>query len=263
MKILITGKNGTLGQILAQHLENLGHEVVGWDRHQASPLTLDTQSTYLDEIKPDAIYHLAIAAESTGVQNEGWRINVEWSEHLADLCTQKQITFIFTSTALVFNNDVSGPFTKTSHANAHEGYGFEKRIAEERVRAVNSDARIVRLGWQIGTNTQGNQMLAYASKQQHEYGHIGASTRWYPACSFLPDTAAALASLLDKPAGLYMADSNPGYTFFEILSALQEQNGLDWVIIPNEDYVYNQRLIDPDLPLPDLKQRLASLHALP
>lgn len=259
MKILITGKNGTLGQVLAQNLESIGHQVEGWDRHHASPLSLDTHSAYLDEIKPDAIFHLAIAAESTGAQNEGWRINVEWSEHLASLCAQRQITFIFTSTALVFNNDVSGPFTTTSLANAHEGYGFEKRIAEERVRAVNPDARIVRLGWQIGNNSQGNQMLAYISKQQHEYDQVGASTRWYPACSFLPDTAAALASLLDKPAGLYMADSNPGYTFFEILCALKAQSGLDWVITPNEDYVYNQRLIDPDLPLPSLNQRLSAL----
>lgn len=261
MNILMTGSKGTLGQVLAGHLQNLGHQLTAWDRQRIHPLDLDHQAFYLDEVKPDALMHLAIAAQPTGADNEGWRVNVEWSEHLARLCAVRGIPLVFTSTALVFNNDVSGPFNVNSPANASEGYGQDKRIAEERVRAANAEARIVRLGWQIGSRPEGNNMLAWCAQQQRENGFIGASTRWLPACSFLPDTAAALARLLQMAPGLYMADSNGGYSFFDILLALREHVGSDWIIKPNEDYVYDQRLQDPSLPLPDLGIRLPQLRS--
>lgn len=259
MNILVTGSSGTLGTALGIHLRQQGHQVQGWQRQRANPLQLEAHARYLDEVKPDAIYHLAIAAQSTGAENEGWRINVEWSEHLARLAAERDIAFVFTSTALVFNNDVSGPFTLDSEPNASEGYGHDKRVAEQRVRAAHAGARIVRLGWQIGSVALGNNMLAWAAQQQREYDQVGASTRWYPACSFLPDTAEALGRLLQLPAGLYMADSNSGHTFFDILMALREHFGFEWVIQPNEDYVYDQRLQDPRLPLPGLTERLSEL----
>lgn len=256
MNILVTGGHGTLGKFLVQHLQSLGHRVTVWDRNQVHPLDFDRQTDYLVETQTQALFHLAIASNGTGAENEGWRINVEWSEHLAQLCQTRNITFVFTSTALVFNNSVSGPFTTSSTPNADEGYGFEKRIAEERVRAANPDARIVRLGWQIGSDFEGNQMLAFAANQQQQYGGIAASTRWLPACSFLEDTATALASLLDKPAGLYMANSNSNLNFYEILTRLKHKNHTDWRIVANQHYVYDQRLLDPALVLPDLGDKL-------
>lgn len=256
MNILVTGGHGTLGKVLVQHLQSLGHRVTVWDRNQIHPLDFERQENYLRETQTQALFHLAIASNSTGAENEGWRINVDWSEHLARLCHLQDSTFVFTSTALVFNNSVSGPFTTNSTPNADEGYGFEKRIAEERVRAANPDTRIVRLGWQIGSDFEGNQMLAFATNQQRNHGSIGASTRWLPACSFLPDTAAALASLLNKPAGLYMANSNSNLNFYEILTRLKQRHQTDWNIVANEDYVYDQRLLDPGLVLPALGENL-------
>lgn len=263
MNVLITGRTGTLGPVLAAYLQEQGHHPIGWDRGSASPLDLAEHAAYIDSIEPDALFHLGIAAQSTGADNEGWRVNVEWSEHLARLAAERDIPFVFTSTALVFNNDVSGPFTPESRPNADEGYGQDKRIAEERVRAANPNARIVRLGWQIGDKPEGNNMLAFAEQKQREWGSIGASTRWYPACSFLTETARALVRTLDMPPGTYMADSNRGHTFYEILCALRQHFGFDWQVHPKEDYIYDQRLIDPRLVLSPLTDRLPTLRPLP
>ena len=262
MHALITGRNGTLGQALAHYLQAQGHHVSGWDRPRIHPLDFNAQAAYLDQLQPQILFHLAIASQGTGADNEGWRINVEWSEHLARLCAERGITLVFTSTAMVYNNDAIGPFTIDTPANAHEGYGFEKRIAEQRVFAANANARIVRLGWQIGSKPEGNNMLAYVAQAMRDHGHLGASTRWLPACSFLEDTAAALNQAANMAPGLYMANSNRDHHFYEILLALRQQLGLDWNIQPNEDYVYDQRLLDPRLSLPDLRERLPSLRAL-
>lgn len=256
MKALITGCHGTLGQALSLRLQQRGHTVVAWDRHAADPLQPHRHAEWVAGVRPDVIFHLAIAAQPTGADNEAWRVNVEWSETLARIAHEQKITLVFTSTALVFNNEVSGPFTPDSPPNATEGYGHDKRRAEERVRAACPDARIVRLGWQIGLHTHGNSMGAWAEQQQRDHGCVGVSTRWYPACSFLPDTADALVRVTQLPPGLYLADSNRGWTFDAIVRALQTATGRPWDISPNEDYVYDQRLRDVRLPLPALSMRL-------
>ena len=262
MHLLVTGQRGTLGQVFTRVAEAAGHRVTGWDRHAASPLDRERHAEWIARIAPDAIIHLAIAAHPTGADNEGWRVNVEWSLSLAQVAQQRGIPLVFTSTALVFDNSVSGPFTLASPANAQEGYGFEKRTAEHGVLLRHPEgARVVRLGWQIGPDTQGNNMIAHAAREMAQHGRIAASTCWQPACSQIEDTAAALLRAVAAPPGLYMADSNhAGHCFADILAAIAQRDGHAWTIAPNEDYRYDQRLVDRRLGLPDLAERLPALR---
>ena len=261
MKILITGSNGTVGRAVTHAAQARGHTAIGWDRKAADPLDPVSHGRYIDEVGADAIIHLGVAATPTGRDNEGWRTTVDWSLALADLAAQRSLPFLFTSTALVFDNSVSGPFTLASASNAREGYGFEKRCAEHGVLLRHpSGARVARLGWQIDPAGDGNNMVAHAHREMAAHGAIGASTRWQPACSFIDDTAAALLTLLTSPPGLYMLDSNRGTNFADILQALSEQYRFNWQISRNEDYIYDQRLIDPRPALPDLDSRLPALR---
>lgn len=261
MKILITGSKGTVGQAVAHAAQTSGHIAIGWDRSAADPLDLASHGPYIDSVAADAIIHLGVAATPTGRDNEGWRTTVDWSLALADAAAQRKLPYVFTSTALVFDNSVSGPFTLASASNAREGYGFEKRCAEHGVLLrYPSGTRVARLGWQIDPAGQGNNMVAHAHREMAAHGQVGASTRWQPACSFIDDTAAALLRLLATPPGLYMLDSNRGANFAAILQALSDQYHFNWQISRNEDYVYDQRLIDPRPGLPDLAARLPALR---
>jgi len=261
MKILITGSKGTVGQAVARAAQASGHIAIGWDREAADPLDPASHGGYIDRIAPDAIIHLGVAATPTGRENEGWRTTVDWSLTLADAAAQRGLPFVFTSTALVFDNSVSGPFTLASATNAREGYGYEKRCAEHGVLLRHpGGTRVARLGWQIDPAGHGNNMVAHAHREMAAHGVIGASTRWQPACSFIDDTAAALLRLLAAPPGLYMLDSNRGANFADILEALPDQYRFGWQIARNEDYIYDQRLIDPRAGLPDLHTRLPMLR---
>lgn len=260
MKLLITGARGTLGRALTRSAQQAGHAVVAWSRERADPLDPEAVRRHLEQVAPAALMHLAIAATPTGRENEAWRINVEWPAQLASVCAERGIAMLFTSTALVFDDSVSGPFTLATPANARQGYGFEKRCAEHLVLLRHpAGARVVRLGWQIDRNDEGNNMVAHAQREMARRGYIDASASWYPACSFLDDTAAALLQIVEMPPGLYMADSNRDATYAQILAALAAHYGLAWNIRPNHDYVYDQRLIDARLRLPDLRQRLPEL----
>lgn len=259
MNALLTGASGTVGQVLAAHLRASGHGVTAWDRAAATPDDYAAMERYVRAVAPDVLFHLAIASTPTGRADEGELVNVTWPSELAWLTRQLGIRFVFTSTVMVFSDDARGPFSVAAAPDAAEGYGAQKRRAEERVWMQNPEARIVRLGWQIGDGTGGNEMTTWARAQQTAHGHVEASTRWLPACAFVDDTAAALVRAADHRPGVYHADSNDGWTFFDIVSALAARAVRPWVVTPTHGFAFDQRMHDARLGMPGLSDRLTEL----
>lgn len=257
MKAIITGGRGTVGSALASFLRARGDEVVLWDR---SVVPIDRYQPMEDFVrceKPDVLFHLAIASKGTGKPNESWLVHYEWTSELAWICRQLGVRFLFTSSVMVFSDNAKGPFTLDSAPDAPDGYGYEKRMAEQRVFHQNPGSIVARLGWQIGDAPGSNNMIDNFEKRMRSEGAIHASRRWLPACSFIQDTAAALASL--NAPGLYMLDGNRKWNFFEIAGALNELHGRRWKVVPNDDFVFDQRMLDPREPAASLKERLPAL----
>ena len=209
--------------------------------------------------RPDVLFHLAIASRSTGVANESWLVNYEWTSELAWIARQLGVRFVFTSSVMVFSDNAKGPFTVNSVPDASQGYGNEKRMAEQRVFQQNPEAIVARLGWQIGEKAGSNNMIDFFEKKATAGEDIAASRKWYPACSFVGDTASALAWLGSAKPGLYLIDSNTRWNFHEIASALNEKHGRRWKIVANDSFVFDQRMIDPRVPIPSLQRTLPTL----
>lgn len=263
MKALITGAHGTVGTALSRRLSAQGHAVIAWDRAAVPIDDYHAMEAFVRAEAPDVVYHLAIASRPTGRPGESWLVNYEWSSELAWITRVLGVRLVFTSSVMVFSNDARGPFTPSSAPDATEGYGHEKRRAEERVRYQNPEAVIARLGWQIGEAPGSNNMLDFLTRTARERGHVPASTRWYPATSFLDDTAEALIGLSKMPPDTYMLDSNDRFTFFEIASALARRHQAAWNVTPTEDFVFDQRMQDPRVPMPSLAVRLPELGEAP
>lgn len=259
MKALITGARGTVGAALSRRLAADGHAVVGWDRAAVPVDDYHVMESFVRGEAPDVLYHLAIASRPSGRPNESWQVNVEWSSELAWIARVLGVRMVFASTVMVFSDRAPGPFTCDSAPDAAEGYGHEKRRAEERVRAQNPEASIARLGWQIGEAPGSNNMLDFLESKTRELGHVPASTRWYPATSFLEDTADALVRLASMPPDLYLLDSNERWTFHEIAAALSRRHGDAWPIRPTDDFIFDQRMQDPRPGMPSLQTRLPEL----
>jgi dTDP-4-dehydrorhamnose reductase len=259
MKAIITGASGTVGSRLSEHLKQQGFDVIPWDRQRVPVDDYWAMERFVREAAPDVLFHLATASQPTGRAGESWLINYEWTSELAWITRTLGVRYVFSSTTLVFTNDAKGPFTVDSPPDASEGYGYEKRRAEERVFFQNPDARVARLGWQIGDRYSGNNMLAFFEDKMRQEGRVEASTRWYPACSMLEDTVRELHRIAWAEPGLYMLDSNERWTFYEIARALNGLHGNRWRVEPSESFVYDQRMRDARTQLPSLKQRLTSL----
>lgn len=263
MKALITGARGTVGTALGRRLARAGHQVVAWDRSAVPIDDYHAMEAFVRVQAPDVIYCLATASRPTGRANEGWLVNYEWPSELAWIARVLGIGLVFASSAMVFSDHARGPFTRDSVPDAPEGYGYEKRRAEERVRYQYPAAVIARLSWQIGEAPGSNNMIDHFDRLAQERGQVPASTRWYPAAAFLDDTADALIALASMPADLYMLDANERWTMYEIACALSRRHGNAWTVVPTDDFVFDQRMQDERIRLPSLAEHLPSLGDLP
>jgi dTDP-4-dehydrorhamnose reductase len=250
--LLITGLNGSLAPILARAATAEGYAVVGWDRAQVPPGDAAACEAHLAALQPHAIFHLAMGSEA-------------WGAQLARFAQVRQIPMIFTSTAMVFDHEPDGPHAVGDLRTAKDDYGRYKIRCEDAILAANPNSHVMRIGWQIDPTVRGNNMLHALDDWQRREGQVAVSRQWRPACSFMSDTASALLLKLTQPApGIHHFDSNAceGHSFEAIARALQFQfTRPSWRIVPNDDYLHDQRL-HSEVPLaPKLSSRLTTLIA--
>ena len=248
-KVLLTGMNGTVAPVLAEELRGRGSEVVAWDRSAVSPDDREAVAQFIREVKPAAIMHCAMGSP-------------QWAEDMARICAEEGSKFLYVSSASVYGTQQQGPFTIEDTPEPCDDYGRYKLECEQRVRAANDQAIIVRIGWQIALRRGGNNMVEHLAQKQAEHGHIAASTEWFPACSFLDDTARALAGALDgAPAGLYLLDGNPGWSFWQIAVALDRAMQAGWEVRENRDFRWNNHMVDKRLGMVSVADLLARTWA--
>jgi dTDP-4-dehydrorhamnose reductase len=257
MNAIVTGANGTLGRVLRETLQAAGHQVHVWDRTKIPLDNYNAMESWILSTGADTIFHLAIASQPTGRDNEGWLVNYHWPSELAWISRIHQLRLLFTSTAMVFTSRARGPFFPHHLPDEVEGYGGEKARAELRILSQYPETKVVRLGWQIGEAPGSNNMIDYFERHMREQGIVRASERWLPACSLLPDTAEALVGALDLPGGTYHLDGNrSGFSFHQIAVALNARHGGRWNVQPSQDFVYDQRLLDDRLPVRSIADSL-------
>ncbi len=259
MKIAVTGSSGTLGSALVPYLKGQGHKVIAWDRSKVPITDYWAMEEFLRSEGVQALFHLAVPSKPLGTPNESWTVNYQWTSELAWICKELAITFVYVSTVMVFSSQKQGPFTVDTAPDAGDGYGMEKRLAEERVFHQNQASRVLRLGWQIGGPVGSNNMVDFLDAEFAADGLVSCSTEWLPACSFLEDTVPVLAAMLDRDPGMYQFDSNQKWNFYQIAFALSKVLKRNWKITATDSFVFDQRMVDPRLPLVTLKSRLPSL----
>ncbi|MBS3990566.1 MAG: sugar nucleotide-binding protein [Erysipelothrix sp.] len=232
MKVIITGMNGTVAPYIYEELISKNIEVVIWDRSKTDITSQESVHQFIQEHQPDLFFHIA-----TGP--------LEWVEYIVHSTQKLGIKLLFTSTVSVFSDKGTGPYDISSIPNAEDDYGSYKIQCEKFIEKFHKNAVIVRLGWQIEANARPNNMFHSLSKQQASKGFIEASSRWYPSCSFLTDTAKTVVyCALNFSPGIYMANSNTKYSFFEIVSHLKEKYKTDWIVKETTSLERDDRMID-------------------
>ncbi len=154
MKILVTGKNGQVGNALSAVLAPLAEIVaVGSEdcdlKNQAAIVEL------VERVKPaiivnPAAYTAVDKAESD--QEAAFAVNAVAPKVLAAQANMLGIPLIHYSTDYVFDGVKSSPYNESDVTNPQSIYGLSKFLGEENVRVMTPNHVILRTSWVYGTH---------------------------------------------------------------------------------------------------------------
>ncbi|MFQ5919630.1 MAG: SDR family oxidoreductase [Thermoplasmata archaeon] len=164
-RVLVFGASGLLGQYVADEAVARGHEV--WGSYFSSPLPKGRQSIRVDFKKPatiEAAFDQAdpdwavICSARTDVDDceevpqKALAVNAHGPAHVAQLCRDRNVRLIHTSTDYVFDGK-DGPYDEKADPNPLNQYGASKREGEDRVLKIFPGALILRFcalyGWNV------------------------------------------------------------------------------------------------------------------
>ncbi|MEM9922790.1 MAG: NAD(P)-dependent oxidoreductase [Cyanobacteria bacterium P01_D01_bin.50] len=164
-KLLITGASGFLGWHLCQQANQewdvygtyFSHtlEIPGTKLIKLNLTDLTELKKVFQEIQPSAVIHTAALSQPNYCQTnpeESLLINVTASLNIAQLCAENHISYVFTSTDLVFDG-VKGFYKETDRVNPVNIYGKHKVMAEVGIMACYPEAAICRMPLMFGNAT--------------------------------------------------------------------------------------------------------------
>ena len=160
--LLITGASGFLGWNLAHLARDLWQvsglyqnnpiDIPDVTTQQANLADTPALSRLLDEIKADAIIHLAAMSSPNQCEQEpelSHAINVDATVALGQWCREHDVPMVFTSSSQVFDGE-NAPYSEDSPTGPRNAYGQQKLEAESGLRQAYPEATICRVPLMFG-----------------------------------------------------------------------------------------------------------------
>ena len=216
-KLLVTGGSGFLGKRIVQKYCALAPS------HSEMDITrLEGCLKYFDIVKPEVVIHCA-AISDTGYcaqhPEEGFLVNVQGTENVAQACAQYGAKLIFASSDQVYSNG-SVPHTESEEVQPAGIYGEMKREAEKRVLNLLAEAVCLRFSWMY--DVPQSERLSFLDQLQS-----GSSMRLsdceHRGITWVMEVVDQLPQILQLPGGIYNAGSPNRFTTFETGMRIQEK----------------------------------------
>jgi dTDP-4-dehydrorhamnose reductase len=212
IKILATGATGLVGSRFVEMFSDK-YEVINMDLTTGVDITkVETFAPFIDA-HPDAksLIHLAAFtdtnkafAESGDTEGICYKVNVEGTKNIADVCKKQGIHLVHVSTDFVFDGQKSTPYTEEDPTSPIEWYGETKSIAEDVVKQRGASYTIIRLSYPYRATYDLKPDLVKKIRAGLETGKL------YPQFSdsiitptFIDDIARAFDKIIEqKPLGI-------------------------------------------------------------
>ncbi|MEZ5281966.1 MAG: SDR family oxidoreductase [Acidimicrobiales bacterium] len=156
MKVLVTGHDGYIGQVLVPMFQAAGHDVVGVDSFlfeeckfgedasEAPAFRVDVRDIEPEMLKGvDAVVHLAaISNDPLGDLNPDitYDINYRATVRLAEMAKEAGVQrFLYSSSCSLYGASSDAPLTEDSEFNPVTPYGESKVMSEDALREMADD----------------------------------------------------------------------------------------------------------------------------
>lgn len=155
MKLLIIGASGQLGSKMCELAIRKDYEVYSaYNKHKpliGIPIQLEVSNKksaekIFEQIKPEAVVHAAALTDVDKCELKrelAWKINVEGTTNIAELCKKHQAFLVYVSTDYVFDGE-KGMYKETDKPAPINNYGLTKLKGEEFVKNLTDKYCIAR-----------------------------------------------------------------------------------------------------------------------
>ena len=174
--------------------------------HTGDILNLEEICKFVDDIKPDVLFHLAAVhyiPQCEENPNEAIRINIEGTQNVLTACAGKVARLIFTSTGAIYSPEIQTSLNENEVIDTRDVYGMTKFAAEKLVehhdRKGRGETIIARLFNAVGTNETNPHLIPAILDQLKEGATDVELGNLYPKRDYIhvDDIAAGLKSLAD------------------------------------------------------------------
>ncbi|WP_231758090.1 dTDP-4-dehydrorhamnose reductase [Microbulbifer elongatus] len=251
MKILVTGKNGQLGQQL-QKQAPAHTTIIAHGRDTLDIADKEQVFTVLQQAQPDLVIN---AAAYTAVDkaesdtDQAHRVNARGPENLALACRELGIRLIHVSTDFVFDGKQSHPYLPGDTRKPLGVYGESKARGEEAIEAILPEAIIVRTAWVY--DREGGNFVNTMLRLMNERDQLGVVADQIGTPTWAGTLANNIYALAQNPEamGIYHCTDAGVASWYDFAVAIYEE-GKAAGLIPSEKSVQIKPITTADFPTP-------------
>ena len=234
--ILTTGLTGLVGSHIAEMLSS-EYEFFNMDLTVGVDITDKNKvAEFVKKHPAKVMLHLAAYTNVNGAfeqtnDKEGicYKVNVEGTKNIAQVCKENNIYLIHVSTDFVFSGEKNEPYVETDARSPIEWYGQTKAWAEEEVEKILDHYVIARIGWPFRAKFEAKPDIVAKTKQSLIDGTL------YPQFSdmiitptYVDDIARAMKIIFKKqPQGIFHLNSSTSLSPFELAKKIATAFDLD------------------------------------
>ncbi len=200
LKILVTGKQGQLGNALHELSEN--QTEISWKFTDRAELDITDSikiQKFLKNVRPDWIINAAAYTDVDGAESNkeiAYKVNADGPYFLAKSALEIGAKLVHISTDYVFDGTKEKPYTELDETNPLQVYGKSKFEGEKKIRKTGVSGVIIRTSWLYGVhgNNFVKTILSLAEKKEEIYvvdDQFGSPT-------YVLDLASTIIELISK-----------------------------------------------------------------
>ena len=216
MKVLVTGVKGQLGYDVVNELNKRNHIAIGTDIEEMDITNEEFVNYFILSENPDAVIHCAAwtavdAAEMEENRETVYRINVNGTKNIVNICEKIGCKMMYISTDYVFNGQGSEPWQPDCKEYAPLSvYGQTKLEGEIEVSSVLEKFFIVRIAWVFGYNGRNFIKTMLELSEKHDELRVVSDQIGTP--TYTVDLARLLVDMIETDKyGYYHATNEGGY----------------------------------------------------